>query len=279
MSKNRDNDDRSSLVEPFRTQEDIMNIQNYFLNEGKYLMFLIFEIGISTGRRIGDILDLEWNYFYYNDGKKRRKLKAIKEQKTDKFSSPYLSEAVWKAIEIYRSKTGCVVSENDYNNKIALQLSGTHKGSVVTKDGCLKALKKAAENVGIKYNVGNHSLRKTFGYMVYNMYSNDPQRMELLQAIFNHSDTSITRKYIGLTDDSAAKYYDGIGDMLCSIMNGETISLLQKATNNICVDYDKIDKIMFECIIWGQKNPTAGAEEIFNYRESVRKTLREISVI
>lgn len=269
----------SSLVEPFRTQEDIMKMQNYFLDNEKYLIFLIFEIGISMGRRIGDILELEWKHFYFPNGRKRRKLDTIKEQKTDKYSSPFLSESVWKAIDIYKEKTGCNPADNNYGNKISLQLSGTHAGKCITKDGCLKALKAASCSVGIDYNVGNHSLRKTFGYMTFNMFPNDPYKMQILQKIFNHSDSNVTLNYIGMTDDHAAKFYDGIGEMLCAIMNGETISLIHKATNIISCDYDAVSKIISDAVLWGRNNPNSTTEDILNYIEDCKNILREISLI
>lgn len=270
---------KSSLVEPFRTQEDIMKMQNYFLENEKYLMFLIFEIGISMGRRIGDILELEWSHFYYKDGSRRRKLKTITEEKTDKFASPYLSDSVWKAISIYIKKTGCDVSSNNYRNKICMQLTGNYKGKVVTDAGTLKAFKQAAKEIGIKYNVGNHSTRKTFGYLSFNLFPNDPYKMQVLQKIFNHSDSNITLSYIGMSDDHAEKYYNEIGNVLCDIMDGKTVSLKNKATNLLTADYDEIRKIKNDCIIWGQNHPNANTEEIIKYMETTDDLLKYISII
>lgn len=278
--RGRDNEEnsKSSRVEPFRTQEDIIKMQNYFIEKENWLMFLIFEIGIGTGRRIGDLLNLKWNNFYYSNGSKRRRF-SIKEEKTGKFASPYITEAVWKAIEIYRKNTGCVVSENNYENLISLQLGGNYIGKPITKDACLKNIKKAAQDCGIMYNVGNHSLRKTFGYMAFNMFPNDPYRMQIIQSIFGHSSQDVTMKYIGLTDDHAAKIYDGIGDVMLSIMEGKQISLVQKATNLIMADYDEITKIMSECILWGQKHPGSSVEEVLQYVENIKRVLREINVM
>jgi len=278
-NRNDKKDFKSSRVEPFRTQKDIMAMQEYFLDTNNNLMFLIFEVGISTGRRIGDILSLRWNHFYYPNGRKREKLREIKEDKTDKFASPYLSDGLWKAIGIYLNRTGVNPADNDYNNYICTIVNGQYKGKVITQQGCLKAMKTAGERVGITYNIGNHSLRETFGYITFNMFPNDPYKLQILQKIYNHSDSNVTLSYIGMTDDHAKRFYDGIGDMLSSLLDGEEISLVQRATNMVTVDYDKLMNLIQTAMQWNTNEEDYTTQEFLDKLEEYRKNIQDLNVV
>jgi len=50
------------------------------------------------------------------------------------------------------------------------------------------------------------------GFMSRMLHPNDYDSMELLQSIFNHSDTKTTKHYIGLTKKKIDQYYDDMGD-------------------------------------------------------------------
>lgn len=48
-----------------------------------------------------------------------------------------------------------------------------------------------------KTDIGTHTMRKTFGYHYYKRIKD----IATLQQIFNHSVPSITKRYIGITQD------------------------------------------------------------------------------
>ena len=50
-------------------------------------------------------------------------------------------------------------------------------------------------------NVGTHTLRKTFGYHFYQQTKN----IVVLQEFYNHSDHSVTLKYIGINQEAVNK--------------------------------------------------------------------------
>lgn len=89
-------------------------------------------------------------------------------------------------------------------------------------DSFRKEFKKAADSVGIEYQVSCHSLRKTLGYWSKMIHPDDPHALEILQSIFNHADTSITLKYIGLSEERKRKYFDDFGDVIRNVENGNT---------------------------------------------------------
>ena len=58
-------------VDPFYREEDIKNMIDYFRNNHYHQEFLITMFGFLLARRIGDILSLKWNDFYYENGRRK----------------------------------------------------------------------------------------------------------------------------------------------------------------------------------------------------------------
>lgn len=210
-----------SEVMPFEV-EDIKKVLAYFKENEKWTHYLLFTIGCNMARRVGDTLNLTWEHIFNPEtGKFRSDILEIVEDKTDKLANPKINQAVRDAVMLYIEKTECDVSANGYKNPVFLQLSGTHKGKVISSDGYLKGIKKAAKAVGIEYNVGTHSPRKTFGMVSRMLHPNDYDSMELLQTIYNHSDTKTTKHYIGLTKKKVDQYYDDMGTFFGEYITGD----------------------------------------------------------
>lgn len=212
-----------SEVYPFQI-EDMKKMISYFEENEMWQCYLIFIMSCNMARRIGDTISLTWEHvFYPENGNMRADLLDIVEDKTDKIANPRINSACRNAINMYIDKTGVNPSDNGYKNKIFIQTSGNYKGKPLTADGYRKALKKAAAAVGIEYNVGTHSPRKTFGMMSRMLHPNDYDSMELLQTIYNHSDTKTTKQYIGLTKQRVDAYYEDMGSFFDNYITGEKI--------------------------------------------------------
>lgn len=212
---------KKSEVFPFEI-EDLKKMIHYFISNEMWIHYLAFIISCNMARRIGDTLSFTWDrIFDPATGDFRQDLLEIKEQKTDKLANPHINSACRDAINLYIEKTGCDPAKNNYGELVFLQLCGTHKGKVLTSDGHLKAMKKAASDVGIKYNVGTHSPRKTFGKISRMLHPADYDSMELLQTIYNHSDVKTTKSYIGLTREKVNAYYDSFGDFFGDYITGD----------------------------------------------------------
>lgn len=62
-----------------------------------------------------------------------------------------------------------------------------------------KMLNRAAQQFKLQ-DIGCHTMRKTFGY---HMYQNDRRSLALLMDLFYHSSETVTLRYIGITQDMA----------------------------------------------------------------------------
>lgn len=200
---------------------DMKKIISYFQDHEQWLSYMIFVLSCNMARRVGDTLQLKWiDIFDPATGKYRQNLE-VREEKTDKLANPRINQACRDAIDLYIHKTGCCPSNNEFGDPICMQLVGTHKGKVMSYSGYLKALKVAASNVGIEYNVGTHSPRKTFGKMSRMLHPNDYDSMELLQSVYNHSDSKTTKRYIGLTKEKIDRYFDDMGSFFTEYVVGD----------------------------------------------------------
>jgi len=214
------------------TPEDMRKIVNYFVENQKWLYYLIFIVSCNMARRISDMIGgdaneylpdgLLWEHFYNpSTGKFRHDLLEITEMKTDKLANPRINKTVRAAIERYITETGVNPADNNYRNPVFLQTTGNYRGRVVSYNAYRKGLKAAAESAGISENICAHSPRKTFGMINRMIHPGDYDSMELLQTIYNHSSTKITKRYIGLTKKQIDAYFDDFGDFFSDYVLGD----------------------------------------------------------
>lgn len=171
-------------VQPLRTADEIAEFREAIqVSSSKTFVkrnLLLFNFGINTGLRIGDIVKLR-----IEDVKGRSSL-LISEGKTGKkrpINLKFLMADIAEYIETLGLEEGW--------------LFPSRKGDKhITTTQAYRILTKAADYIG-RDDIGTHTLRKTFGYHLYKK-TNDIVK---LSEIFNHSSQSITRRYIGLTDD------------------------------------------------------------------------------
>lgn len=228
---------------------DIKAIMDYFVESGKYIHYLIFVMGLNFGRRIGDTLSFKWNMFY-KDGQKRKYLHLDNEEKTGKEKDILINDAVWKAIELYCTKTGCSPTETNKGDFIALQLSGTHKGKVLSYEAYRLALKAAGKACNIEQSIGSHTTRKTMGYFAKKLHPTDEFSTSIISGFLNHSSESVTRNYIGLSQEMEDEYVSDMGDMMLSLMEGKEVSMPDRPTDLVTIEYDdlrQIIQLMYQC--------------------------------
>lgn len=257
---------------------DIKKLMDYFCENEMWQNYLIFVLSCNMARRISDTLMLTWEHFFYpSTGVMRSDLLEIIEDKTDKLANPHINSACKKAICLYIEKTGINPSDNGYKNYVFVQTSGNYKGRVITNDGYRKGLKKAAVAVGIEYNIGTHSPRKTFGMISRMLHPNDYDSMELLQTIYNHSDTKTTNRYIGLTKKKVDTYYEDMGYFFDEYITGGN-TYTEVATQPVVnIDTNALRDIIKEAY-------KAGAENVDNadpvvHIEAINKIMNMIEKV
>lgn len=169
-----------NTVEPIREKSLITDISNYLrdISERDYVLFVF---GIFTGLRISDILKLK-----VRDVRDRDYI-SIREKKTGKEKRFPFNDRLKPVIRDY------IAGKKDYEY---LFKSRKGKNEPITRQQAYNILNKAADAFDL-YAIGTHTLRKTFGYHMYQQTKD----AVTIQKILNHSDISITLRYIGITQD------------------------------------------------------------------------------
>ena len=166
---------------------------------------MLFLIGINIGLRASDLCSLKYSFFMNADGsfKEYYSLQPKKQKRTKKFVKLYFNNTIKKAIEEYIS----YYPVEDIEKYIFRSRTGN---KAITEKSLWKIINDLVAEVGIEKNVGSHSLRKTFGRFAYQRAEDKNHALVVLQTIFGHSSTTVTSRYIGLTDDEVSEVFDSL---------------------------------------------------------------------
>ena len=181
------------FVQPIRDLKQIDTLKK-LLKQQSLRDYCLFVLGINSGLRISDLLKLR-----ISDVSEKGKVKdriRLREKKTNKFKDFPISNNAKKAIKEYLQSR--VINNEDE----PLFLSRKNKGFLLRQRAYL-ILNEAAKSIGIKEKIGTHTLRKTFGYHAYN----NGYDITLIQKLFNHSSSSVTLRYIGITQEELDDVY------------------------------------------------------------------------
>lgn len=172
---------KMNIVEPIRDTEKIEEIHNYLTKKNKRDA-LLFSFGIYSGLRISDILKFRVADCY-------KKTYNIREKKTNKQKimewNPHLYKEIQEFIKNRKPNDFLFKSRNGYNQPIS-------------RVRAYQIIVSACNNCQV-YNIGTHSLRKTFGYHMYKKSKDIAMLMDLL----NHSAPDITLRYIGISNEKS----------------------------------------------------------------------------
>lgn len=184
-------------VEPIRSVKKINDLKKYLLGAGNMRNYAIVVVGLNSALRVSDILSLKWGDVFDFEEKQFKTHVYVKEKKTGKNKKFLLNKNATEAILRYKRKLGHI-NISDYIFK-----SREGQNKPITRYMAIKIIKGACEAVGIKDHIGCHSLRKTFGYHSWKKGVPIPVLMEL----YNHSNQSITKLYLGISQDDIDDVY------------------------------------------------------------------------
>lgn len=164
--------------------------------DGNYRMSLLIGCGCFFGLRISDILTLTWSMLL-DDDKFTLNEKKTNKRRTVKINSDFQQhiKRCHDALRIKNDDEKCFLSQKKV-------VYSTQRINVLFK------------NIKKRYNLkiehfSTHSMRKTFGRKVYES-SGENANMALikLSEIFNHSNISITKIYLGIREKELLETYD-----------------------------------------------------------------------
>lgn len=137
-----------NFVEPIREKNKI-NEMKYELKKSGTRNYMLFFIGINTGLRISDILNLKYSDIKNLDGTMKSHISII-EKKTKKNKKFPITNTLYSELERFTRN----MQPNDY-------LFESQKGNKLSYSQAYRAIKSAANQIGLT-EIGTHSMRKTF---------------------------------------------------------------------------------------------------------------------
>ena len=180
-----------SSVNPIRDEDDLRNFIYYFKKkrdretnpvkakryDRNYIMVLL---GINTALRFSDLRRLTVDKVKFNQIVQRDK----KTRKENKFT---LNHEIYEEVMSYIKRQD--LSDTDY---LFWSQKGVNKP--LSRVQGYNIIQEIAKGCKIHYQLGTHTLRKTFGYWFYKQYGD----VVALQSILNHSTPTMTLIYIGM---------------------------------------------------------------------------------
>ena len=161
---------------------------------------MLFELGIYTGLRVSDLSRLRV------DDVRGREVIYMREQKTGKKTALPLSR---KAQRIVRNELKGLPGDryiflSPHKTKPTKKHPELQAGleKPIGRKTAYNYVNDIADEIGIDFQIGCHTLRKTFGYHFYKKTG----KIGLLTIWFNHSSEQVTKRYIGIDLDELFKY-------------------------------------------------------------------------
>lgn len=236
-------------VEPIRSKDEIQAIGEYLLKfsskdkkadkKTSYRNYMMFTIGCNTSFRISDLLSLtvkqarEQTHIRITAKKTKKKaviaignIAEIIDQYAEGMSDDeYLFKSIdrpelqsdgkhWEWHEIRKTTNGKTIVTDRVWQPSEFQPDSTGH-MPISRVQAWRILNAAADNVGLDYRFGTHSMRKTFAYWYYQ----ETKDVATLMRVLGHSTERQTLEYIGINqdvvDDKMSKFV--ISTCNCSI--------------------------------------------------------------
>lgn len=173
-----------TTAEPISWDKATYIIDILGMSHPKKAMFVA--CGIYLGLRVGDLLTL--TYEMIESGRI-----VITEEKTGKTKVVAVNKKLQEVIQKHKQGMGKIFT--------------SYKGKVLSRQHANVMLHGIAKRFKIESNFSCHSLRKTMGRHVWEMDGQSDRALIHLSQIFNHTSTSMTRRYLGITDKEITDIY------------------------------------------------------------------------
>ena len=186
----------STTTADFLEWNQSMNLIRNLYNDGNYKMSLLISFGSFWGLRISDILSLKYAQIYNHDEF------TIIEKKTGKSREIKINSQLKRHIsDCYEKIKPRTLDEFIFTSQ---------KGSIYS----IQRINVILKDLKVKYNLkirnfSSHSLRKCFGREIFNRSAENAElAIVKLSQLYNHSNPSITRRYLGITQQELLNTYD-----------------------------------------------------------------------
>ncbi len=192
-------------VHPIRNNEQVHEIERRLYerkddSQKAWRQYMLFELGIYTGLRISDLARLRV------EDVRGREVLTMREQKTGKKTDLPLSRKIQRIVrtELKGLPPERYIFLSPHKTKPTKKHPEQRAGldRPIGRKTAYNYVNDISHEIGIDFQIGCHTLRKTFGYHFYKKTG----KIGLLTIWFNHSSEQVTKRYIGIDLDELAGY-------------------------------------------------------------------------
>ena len=179
----------------FLSTDEILRLTRYFRKEDNLRMSLLIEFGVKTLLRYSDLSRIRWN-----DVLEKETL-FLNEKKTNKRREISIGNTLRNSI-----KTTYNQLKTPFPDELIFQYTLQHTNLLLKIGGRIERIKNK--------NISTHSLRKSGSRFIWENNGHSDEYLIKLSSILNHSSTSITRRYLGISREEIKNIYHSFDELM-----------------------------------------------------------------
>lgn len=232
---------KAHAADSIRSYDDFYAIQKYYLDKGQVRNWAMWTIGVSLGLRVSDLLSLKFKHLMNTDKRTYRPRLQVYEQKTGKYNSCLITEAVKNAMEVYL----CSI-KREFDLEGYVFPSRKTKEKMFEEHGW-KILSDAGKALNLPLVIGSHTMRKSFANIAacVDKSSVDMNAITKIQGLLNHSDQRVTMKYLGAYQDMYDRARIAVSDFVLGKTDvNEIIAGSQYSTDDVMDKLEALENML-----------------------------------
>ena len=211
-------------INPLYCKEDVQSLCAKVCDNARYAWQgvrnrMLIVLGICTGLRVSDLVRLRLGDIVCTDGTFRLGLDTVM-KKTHGVVHVNFNKVCYQAVldwlrSIGKNPEHLCVSDLD------MWLANKDKAgtAAVAEDRLYRVIKRAAADAGIPYNVGSHTMRKTFSRIWYENNKSNPNAIYVLQKMLGHKSIESTLHYICVAKEESRKFAGTMEEVFATATN------------------------------------------------------------
>lgn len=179
----------------YLTTDEILRLIRYFRKMGNTQMSLLIEFGVKTLLRYSDLSRIRWSDVLGMD------TLTLNEKKTKKRREISIGRTLGERIEIVYNELG-----NPNTEEFLFNYSIQYVNRLLKEGGRDEKIRNK--------NISSHSLRKSGSRFIWENNGHSDEYLIKLSSILNHSSTSITRRYLGISKEEIKDIYESFDELM-----------------------------------------------------------------
>lgn len=198
-------------INPLYSKEDVRLVCAQVQSNARYAWqgvrnYMLLVLGICTGLRVSDLVRMRLGDIVGTDGTFRIGIDTVM-KKTHGVVHINFNKVCYKAVLDWLRSVG-KNPEHLCAADLDMWLANKDRAGTkaVAEDRLYRIIKRAAADAGIPYNVGSHTMRKTFSRIWYENNKSNPNAIYVLQKMLGHKSIESTLHYICVAKEESHKF-------------------------------------------------------------------------